>query len=160
MPEIQNTVTFAADEPRAVNYIGVVFYDGCKQFVVVARFVFQVGILNENDFAGRGCKPGPESGALPRFRSWKIGLMRSSLSLSSAIISRELSLDPSSTMMSSISNSCRSAANTLATISRMFLFVKAGIITEFLHELFSPALSILPVGVFGRRVVMVSDFLA
>ena len=85
MPEIQNTVTFAADEPRAVNYIGVVFMMGVSS-LFIARFVFQVGILNENDFAGRYVIPARRAAPFP-ICSWKIDLMRSSLFLSSAIIS-------------------------------------------------------------------------
>ncbi len=51
VPEIVDTLG-ATEETGAENYIGTAVEDGFEKFAVVARIVFEVGVLDENDVAG------------------------------------------------------------------------------------------------------------
>ena len=53
VPEKQHPVRVAAGEARAVDHVGVVLEDRRDQPRVVGRVVFQVGVLDDDDVAGR-----------------------------------------------------------------------------------------------------------
>ncbi len=51
MPEIVDSLR-AAEEARAIDHVGTAIEQGLEKFAVVARIVFEVGVLDENDVAG------------------------------------------------------------------------------------------------------------
>jgi hypothetical protein len=70
VPEIVDALR-PAKKSRAEDDVGAAVDDGFKKLVVVARIVFEVGILDENDVAGDFGKATAESGALALIVSLK-----------------------------------------------------------------------------------------
>ncbi len=64
MPKKQHPVRAAARETRAIDHIGQPFFDRLEQRRIVRRIIFQVGILNQHDFAGHMAERGFERRAL------------------------------------------------------------------------------------------------
>src|SRR5882724_2443986 len=51
MPEIVDALR-AAEETGAEDYIGAAIEDGFEELAVVARIIFEVGVLDEDDVSG------------------------------------------------------------------------------------------------------------
>ena len=62
VPEIVDTLR-AAEETGAEDHVGAAIEDGFEEFAVVARIVFEVGVLDQDDVAGDFSEAAAEGGA-------------------------------------------------------------------------------------------------
>src|SRR6185312_15090650 len=70
MPEVEHTMR-AAVETIAEYHIGKTFQNGLEQLGIIARIVFEVGVLNQDHVDGRVFEPGAQSSALALVRTMK-----------------------------------------------------------------------------------------
>ena len=118
VPEIQHPMAARrAEKARAVDDVGVAVEDRLQQQRVLARVVLEVRVLDDDDVAGRFAKPARHRRALAAILRLKEHA-DAVAAVELAMMSRVPSVDPSSTMMISLSTG-RSTASTRATISRM-----------------------------------------
>src|SRR4051812_2706513 len=65
VPEVDDAVRTAAEEAAAEDDVGMTVDDRLEQPRVVGGVVLEVGVLDEDDVAGRRREPGTQRGALP-----------------------------------------------------------------------------------------------
>ena len=67
VPEVEDAVPVrAAEEAGSVHDVGLAGEDGPEEDRVFLRVVLEVGVLDDDEIAGRGAHPGPDRRALPQ----------------------------------------------------------------------------------------------
>ena len=60
MPEVQHPAILTTSEPRAVHDVGLAFDERTYELRILRRIVFEIGVLNQHDFARAGGQPGAD----------------------------------------------------------------------------------------------------
>ena len=105
MPEIEHAVRAAAEKAGPVHYVSFPLDQRLKQAGIIGGVVFQIRILDDDEISARLLDAATQCRAFALiFREEKIYGVVNILLSSSDKISREPSVEPSSTQITSVSN--------------------------------------------------------